>query len=511
MRVGIYEVVGRVAAGPSSSVWKGRDPGLGIDVALKQLHAAQADAMERLRSEAAVLARLDHPNIVRVFDLVTADDGLWLAEEWVEGASLATIMSTAGQLTVAQTLGVVRGGLLGLAHAHRQGVVHGDFAPQNILVETSGESKLIDFGLAGTLGQVSSGGTPGFASPESLASQPLSLTSDVYSAAAVVTRALRKASSVTAEGVPVGTVELGGLPAPVVPVLQRALSTDPALRHPDAQSFLDDFSDAAQRAFGAGWWTTAGVGTAAAAATPALLAVLGAGAGAGAVATEVAAGGGSPVMSTAVRSVRHVGRVGRAPAAIAAVAGVAVLAVVGAAVAVNRSDSSTTTAVPAAAPVSAAAEPVSVRTPSPTPSASPKPAQAGFVGRYRYRETVTASNTSYYKVGSKVTQTWTVTTRCAKKCESTVDDSSSERTLTSKAGGLGENFTYESDCIDTKTKKKQGYTVTSRYKRTLSVSKSDERGVVSMKGSAVDLQLDKCKNQQVPLQRVTWRITVERI
>jgi serine/threonine-protein kinase len=98
----------------------------------------------------------------------------------------------AGPLSTAQALGVIRGALLGLAHVHARGLVHGDIAPANILLDTEGTSKLVDFGLSSSAGAASSGsGTTAYASPEAQRGHPVTAPSDVYAAAAVLAYLLR--------------------------------------------------------------------------------------------------------------------------------------------------------------------------------------------------------------------------------------------------------------------------------------------------------------------------------
>src|SRR6478609_4038976 len=174
--IGPYELLGKVAQSTTSTVWKAHDPLLDRDVALKQVdRTGNPDA---LHQEATVLAALDHPNIVRVIDIITTDDTTWLVEEWVDGATLGAVRDHSGRLSTAQAVGTVRGALQGLAYAHDRGIVHGDIAPGNILVDLTGVSKLVDFG--------SGHGTFGYQSPEVAAGQPAGKPSDVYSAAAVL-------------------------------------------------------------------------------------------------------------------------------------------------------------------------------------------------------------------------------------------------------------------------------------------------------------------------------------
>ena len=174
--IGPYELLGKVAQSTSSTVWKAHDPHLDRDVALKQVDRTGNPAA--LHQEATVLAALDHPNIVRVIDIISIDDTTWLVEEWVDGATLAAVRDHSGRLSTAQAVGTVRGALQGLAYAHHRGIVHGDIAPGNILVDLTGVSKLVDFGAGH--------GTTGYQSPEVAGGQPAGKPSDVYSAAAVL-------------------------------------------------------------------------------------------------------------------------------------------------------------------------------------------------------------------------------------------------------------------------------------------------------------------------------------
>ena len=146
-----YEVRRVLGTGGMGTVLLARDRNLGRLVALKVLLTQCSDYLERLRSEARLLARLEHPAIVRVHDLDVHDGRLFLAMEYVPGGSLAL-----ARLEPEPLVRSVRGIVEALAHAHRQGVVHRDIKPENILLfgeksrVASGRSpaQLSDFGLA---------------------------------------------------------------------------------------------------------------------------------------------------------------------------------------------------------------------------------------------------------------------------------------------------------------------------------------------------------------------------
>ena len=225
-----YTVLGRLGSGTSGTVWKAHDDTLDRIVAIKALDAPSAASRAQWRSEAQVLAALDDPHLVAVYGYAENAEGAYIIEEWIDGAPLSGVLG-AGPLSTAQALGVIRGALLGLAHVHARGLVHGDIAPANILLDTEGTSKLVDFGLSSSAGAASSGsGTTAYASPEAQRGHPVTAPSDVYAAAAVLAYLLRG----RAAPFPV----LDDIDAALRPVLQRALDPDPAQRYPHAGAFL---------------------------------------------------------------------------------------------------------------------------------------------------------------------------------------------------------------------------------------------------------------------------------
>ena len=153
---GLYEVLDLVAVGSTGTVYRAQHSELTRVAAIKELHPEMRDLpglLERLRAEAQLLAELDNPHLVAIYDYVEDADSAWIAEEWVEGSSLEAILIAHRQLTPEQSLGVLRGALIGLASAHERGVVHRDIAPTNILADMAGTSKLVDFGLAAQVGR----------------------------------------------------------------------------------------------------------------------------------------------------------------------------------------------------------------------------------------------------------------------------------------------------------------------------------------------------------------------
>src|SRR6202167_6153148 len=144
-----------------------------------------AQFTELFRAEAAVLASVNDPNVVRLYEYVESPSGAAIVMELVDGVSLREILARQGATTAEAALVVLEGSLLGLAAAHRRGIVHRDYKPENVLVNGDGASKLTDFGIAARAGdRAMPAGTLVYAPPEQCVGAPASPPSDVYAATA---------------------------------------------------------------------------------------------------------------------------------------------------------------------------------------------------------------------------------------------------------------------------------------------------------------------------------------
>ncbi|WP_115944431.1 serine/threonine-protein kinase [Amycolatopsis thermalba] len=193
---GRYRRIKRLGHGGFGTVWQAVDNQLGRTVALKIAHAPDRDTEERMRREARALAMVNHPNCVRVYDLIEEPDGLALVMEYLEGQSLATAVDTMGPLDdiAAGRLWATMAGAL--AAAHEKGVLHRDVKPSNVILDPQGMPHLIDFGIARSRGDstmTATGmmiGTPDFVAPEQAAGAAASPASDAWQLAATVSYAL---------------------------------------------------------------------------------------------------------------------------------------------------------------------------------------------------------------------------------------------------------------------------------------------------------------------------------
>ena len=165
-----YTGVKALGSGGFGEVVLARHDGSGRQVAIKYLRRdllADERFAAMFRGEAAVLASLDDPHVVRLHEYVESAGGAAIVMELVDGVSLRQILARHGATTAEAALVVLRGSLLGLAAAHARGVVHRDYKPDNVLVDGDGASKLTDFGIAALAGDRSArGGTLAYAPPE---------------------------------------------------------------------------------------------------------------------------------------------------------------------------------------------------------------------------------------------------------------------------------------------------------------------------------------------------------
>jgi eukaryotic-like serine/threonine-protein kinase len=193
--VGDYELEHQIGAGASGTVWRAVHQGpVRRVVALKRLRSGSgALDMVRMRREATVLTELDHPHVVRVLEVVHDGDGVALAMQYAPGGSLADLLAERGRLTPGAVVAVAAPIAEALASAHRRGVMHGDVKPANVLFTSDGEPLLTDFGVARTLGAVTSdqvAGTAEYLAPELLDGAHPDARADVYSLGVVCYQAL---------------------------------------------------------------------------------------------------------------------------------------------------------------------------------------------------------------------------------------------------------------------------------------------------------------------------------
>ena len=161
-RVGRFELRERLGHGGMGEVYAAWDPDEQRDVAIKVLsrhRETDAAAVTRLRKEARALGRLEHPNVVRVFEVGEDGDRFFIAMERLEGSSLDAILEQERRLSPERTLSIVSDVCAALTAAHDADIVHRDLKPANVFVGPDGRAKLLDFGIAKGLSTATLGGT----------------------------------------------------------------------------------------------------------------------------------------------------------------------------------------------------------------------------------------------------------------------------------------------------------------------------------------------------------------
>ena len=267
-RIGRYKILGELGRGAMGIVYKADDPNLDRAVALKTI-VLEADAEgrkeyeRRFFLEAKAAGKLNHPNIVTVYDFGEEDGVAYLAMELVEGTDLRErLKDSKGEgLPAMEAVDVAQQIAEGLGYAHERGIVHRDIKPGNIMLQPRGQAKIMDFGLARMRvadHKTSTGmvlGTPKYMSPEQVAGQPVDQRSDIFSLGIVLHEMLTGQRLFAGEDAPqmmhnVVHVEhepptriKPELPSMLDFVVARALKKDPALRYQDAFELSADLGN----------------------------------------------------------------------------------------------------------------------------------------------------------------------------------------------------------------------------------------------------------------------------
>jgi eukaryotic-like serine/threonine-protein kinase len=246
-------------------VYLARDAALGRQVAIKILaerHGGDPEQRERFLREAQLAARLNHPNVVSVFDAGEEDGQPYIVMECVDGETLADELARRKRFAPAEAVDVALQASAGLAHAHAAGLVHRDVKPGNLLRAADGAIKIVDFGIARAaestqLTQAGTVlGTVAYLSPEQAAGKPVTAAADIYSLGAVLYELLTGGPPYRFESLAELVVEQRDEPitpirelAPEVPVsledaVMRCLARSPEYR-PSAEDLAGELAPAA--------------------------------------------------------------------------------------------------------------------------------------------------------------------------------------------------------------------------------------------------------------------------
>ncbi len=358
--------------------------------------AQVAEFRERFRGEAAILEGLDHPNIARLRGYHETDATAAIAMDLVDGAPLNRLIA-GGSATPHAALVVLRGSLSALESAHAVGVVHRDYKPANVIVDTSGVSRLVDFGIAapsGTAGVAE--GTPAYAAPEQWNGAAATPSTDVYASAAVLYECLTGRPPFGTASVDLtelrrrhmeDSVALDDVPADLGPLLERGLAKRPEDRYPSAGAFLADLESVAERKYGPDWLEV-GAGLLAVGAVALVVGTPIHALAAAAAPTAATPAGAAGTSVTVIKRARHLTKLQWVGAASATAAVVAV----------------GTVGIVATRPASNTAAVVGARTPAPTVQAAPASkfldvrgswAEVASVGAANFPQTLTITHEDF--------------------------------------------------------------------------------------------------------------------
>lgn len=260
---GRYQVMEELGKGGMGRVYKAFDSEIREHVALKILNPEVASGegmIERFRNELKLARRIAHRSVCRMFDLGRTGDTTYITMEFVSGEDLKNLLRRVGQLPAQRTVAIAKEVTEGLAEAHRQGVIHRDLKPQNIMIDRTGNAHIMDFGIARSVregGNTGPGmiiGTPDYMSPEQLDGREADPRSDIYSFGAVLFEMVT--GEVPFDGNTPMAVALKHktepprdprslspqIPEALGRLILRCLEKDPARRYPTAEALLAELA-----------------------------------------------------------------------------------------------------------------------------------------------------------------------------------------------------------------------------------------------------------------------------
>ena len=256
--VGNYRILGKLGEGGMGTVYRAVDTMIHREVAVKALRpeiASQPDVLDRFRSEAVLLAKLNHPAIAQLYAFFSEGGQFYMVMEYVAGDTFERVIQQQGAMEWPRAFSYVTQILEGIGHAHAAGILHRDLKPANVMLTPAGRIKLMDFGIAQALGAARMTrqgriiGTLEYLAPERIQGAPPDTRSDLYSVGVMLYEMLSgrlpfhsdSEYELLQQQIQKAPPEFSGLgvhvPAEVEAVVRTALEKEPGRRYADAEEF----------------------------------------------------------------------------------------------------------------------------------------------------------------------------------------------------------------------------------------------------------------------------------
>ncbi len=253
-RLGRFEIAEELGRGAMGVVYRGMHPGLGVPVAIKVLaetYSRDESFRARFQREAATVASLNHPGIVRIYDFDAHQGALFIVMEFVEGRTLRGWLNESGRFTLAVSQDLIQQLLSAVGAAHVRGIVHRDLKPDNVIISTQGKTKITDFGISKVLDDSASltatgsmVGTPAYMSPEQVRGEAVDGRADIYALGIILYELLHGRPPFAGSMPAVLHSQVfdqprpsTAIPRPVFDVIVKAMAKDPADRFQSCEEF----------------------------------------------------------------------------------------------------------------------------------------------------------------------------------------------------------------------------------------------------------------------------------
>ena len=257
-QLGKYPIEAELGRGAMGVVYRSTHPRLEIPVAIKVLaeqYSSDASFRQRFHREAATVAALNHPGIVRVYDFDEDGPVLFIVMEWVEGRSMRSWLDEYGRFSVDVSVDLVQQLLSAVGVAHDYGIVHRDLKPDNILISNRGKTKILDFGISKLIDDKhrltatgSMVGTPAYMAPEQVKGEQVDASSDIYSLGMILYELLHGEPPFTGQLPAVLHSQVfdrprasTAIPSPIMEIIWKATAKDRSQRFQTCEEFSGAF------------------------------------------------------------------------------------------------------------------------------------------------------------------------------------------------------------------------------------------------------------------------------